>query len=111
MKNKIEAFAVFLVVLLSLLIIGLIVQYNMIEEQKSSIDISKLIASKAEKNTEDVNDYLNKMEHYEEKDVEADESQGNKASEVNIEKPKVELKNDDIVNDISAAVDEVMNEE
>jgi preprotein translocase subunit SecF len=111
MKNKLETFAVFLVVLLSLLIIGLIVQYNMIEEQKSSIDVSKLIASKAKKSKEDVNDYLNKMEHYKEKDVQVDASGGKKASEVNIEKPKAELKNDDIVNDISAAVDEAMDGE
>jgi ribosome-associated translation inhibitor RaiA len=83
----------------------------MIEEQKSSIDVSKLIASKAEKSKEDVNDYLNKMEHYKEKDVQVDASGGKKASEVNIEKPKAELKNDDIVNDISAAVDEAMDGE
>jgi CHASE3 domain sensor protein len=111
MKNKLETFAVFLVVLLSLLIIGLIVQYNMIEEQKSSIDVSKLIASKGKKSREDVNDYLNKMEHYKEKDVKVDMAKEKKASEVNIEKPKAELKNDDIVNDISAAVDEALGGE
>ena len=111
MKNKLEGVAVLLVLLLSLLIIGLIVQYNMIEEDQKRVDISKFVSQQPAKSKESVNDYLDKMEHYEDKDVKTDPANANEANEVNVETTKIELKNDDIVNDISAAVDVAMDGE
>lgn len=64
MKNTLESFAILLVGLLSIVIVYLIVQYNMIEEE-SMEDISKIIQLDKKKVKKiKTADYLNSLEGY-----------------------------------------------
>ena len=113
MNNRFENFAIFLVVLLLLTIVGLIVQYNLVEEKKNPINITKLIAQLPNEKKTGTKEYLEKLEQYEEKDVNANPAEYNSGTSntVNMEAAKIELKNDDVVNEISAIVDQTMGGE
>ncbi len=109
MENKFEGIAVFFVGLLSLLIVVMIVMYNFIDETSSDFDISSQIVSNTVNVKESTDDYLKKMENYEEKDTGESVRGGEEESEANsVTLKKVELKNDDVVNAISAAVDDAL---
>ena len=71
MKNLLESFAVFLVGALSLLIIFLIVQYNLIKDDNIIEDIAYTpVKSKSKQET--TKDYLSDMEKYADVDVNVD---------------------------------------
>jgi len=99
MKNMLENFALFLVILLSLGIGYLIFQYNSIEEE-SSEDIASLIkktqtTSKAKKNT-----YLDSLEGYgDDTDVEVDARQEDTIN-------KVIVKSEIIKDELGTVVDD-----
>jgi len=86
MRNLFESIAVGLVLILSLGIVVLIVQYNMIEEDtmddikaSTSVKNDELIKSKAS------NNYLDKLEGYTDVDVEVDPTQEDKANRVEVQ--------------------------
>ncbi len=57
MKNLLESFAVLIVGLLSLLIVYLIVQYNMIEEKAiADIDYTKVVQTQDKKAGDEIDD-------------------------------------------------------
>lgn len=75
MKNIIENISVALVGILSLLIVFLIVQYNMIDESERIEEVTKTMIAKKKTKIEKRASYLNTLEGYEDVDVEADESE------------------------------------
>jgi len=104
MKNIVEPIAVTAVALLFVTIIGLIVEYNLIDSGDDVMEDEKQIAISIQSTKkEKVSDYLKNLEGYEEVDVKVDPKQEEDES-ANIEETKVELKNDDIVNEIDSAV-------
>ncbi len=94
MKNLLESFAVFLVGLLSLLIVYLIVQYNMIEDQMIE-EIEYTVSKTNEENKEEkTKSYLDDLEGYgEDVDVEVDATKESTENTVII---KSEEKNNDL---------------
>ena len=91
MKNLLESFAVMLVGLLSLLIVYLIVQYNLIEDQMIE-NIDYTAAPKQEK--EKAEDYLDSLEGYgEDIDVEVDATKESTKNTVSV---RSEEKNNDL---------------
>jgi len=94
MKNKLESFAILLVGILSLAVVYLIVQYNMIKED-SMEDISKIIAANKKASTKiKTSNYLNSLEGYgDDIDVKVDAKKEDHTNEVKV---KSELKNDDL---------------
>ncbi|MBA1419992.1 MAG: hypothetical protein FAF03_03800 [Epsilonproteobacteria bacterium] len=94
MKNMLESFAIFLVGLLSLAVIYLIVQYNMIEED-SIDDISAVISSnKKAKVKVKTSAYLNSLEGYgDDVDVKVDARKEDHTNEVAV---KSEITKDDL---------------
>jgi len=79
MKNILESFAVLLVGILSLLIVFLIVQYNLIEED--TIDDVVPIPIQTKKK-EDTTNYLSDMEKYADVDVKVDATKEDKTNSV-----------------------------
>ena len=121
MKSPLENLAIIVIAILSLLIMGAIVWYNMIDNtinyslpSSSSAQIKKVKESKTK-------DYLANMENYEEKDVHI-----SKANTKNISAVKVTSKRDDLhlekvvekdhsnqkdfINNVSSALDNAVNE-
>jgi hypothetical protein len=92
MKNKLESFAVLLVGLLSLVIIYLIVQYNLVDDGDTLDEIAyeipqkKTVSSKAK-----AADYLQNLEGYEDVDVQVDATKENTANTVVVQS---QIKND-----------------
>jgi len=90
MKNRLESFAVFLVGILSLIIIYLIVQYNMIEEETID-DIGVIIAPQTESKAKTSN-YLKSLVGYgDDVDVKVDARKEDHTNEVAV---KSELNGD-----------------
>jgi hypothetical protein len=102
MKNMIENFAITLIGLLSLGIVYLIVQYNMIEEN-SIDDMSKVIdANKKENAKIKTSNYLNSLESYgDDADVKTDAKKEDHTNEVKVESELNKDKLDDVVEDKS----------
>jgi len=94
MKNMLESFAIFLVGLLSLAVVYLIVQYNMIEEDTID-DVSAVIASNKKANKKaKTSSYLNSLEGYgDDVDVKVDARKEDHTNEVVV---KSELNKDDL---------------
>lgn len=108
MKHIGESIAVIAVGLLFVTIIGLIVEYNLIDSSNDMIEDEKEIAISVEHTKkEKTSDYLKSIEGYKEVEVQVDATQEEEKS-INIEKAKAELKNDDIVNEISSVVDSAL---
>lgn len=95
MKNMLESFAILLVGLLSLAVVYLIIQYNMIEEETID-DISKVIVANKKATTKaKTSNYLNSLEGYgDDVDVKVDAKKEDHTNEVKV---KSELNNDDLV--------------
>ena len=94
MKNMLESFAIFLVGILSLVVVYLIVQYNMIEEDTID-DIGAVIASQKKSNAKvKTSAYLNSLEGYgDDVDVKVDARKKDHTNEVAV---KSEITNDDL---------------
>ena len=83
MKNKLESFAILLVGLLSLGIIYLIVQYNLVDDSDILDEIAYEIPQKKEVSTKaKATDYLQNLEGYEDVDVEVDARKENTVNTV-----------------------------
>ena len=113
MKKLLENIAVGLVILLSLGVVGLVVQYNMLSDN-ANVETEyeeKIVASLQSKsgNEEKQTSYLDSLEGYEEVDVKVDP--GTEASNLNIAVIKVETKKEGVVQRISSAVESVENKE
>lgn len=83
MRNLFESIAVGVVLLLSIAIVVLIVQYNMIEEDSldnmsAGLSVKKQASSKSQAS----NNYLDKLEGYSDVDVEVDPTKEDKANRV-----------------------------
>ena len=94
MKNMLESFAIILVGILSLAVVYLIVQYNMIEED-SIDDVSAIIASQKKENGKvKTSAYLNSLEGYgDDVDVKVDAKKVDHTNEVAV---KSEIVKDDL---------------
>ena len=94
MKNMLESFAIFLVGILSLAVVYLIVQYNMIEEDTID-DVSSILASQKKTNKKvKTSEYLNSLEGYgDDVDVKVDARKEDHTNEVAV---KSELNEDDL---------------
>jgi len=90
MKNLMESFAILLVGVLSLLIIYLIVQYNMIEDDNFIEDIAYATTVKKKETTQD---YLSDMEKYSDVDVKVDPKKSDSTNNVAV---RSELSRDDL---------------
>lgn len=98
MKNLLESFAILLVGLLSLLIVYLIVQYNMIEDQV----IEDIDYTVTEKKLETKADYLESLEEYgEDIDVEVDATKESVKNTVSVRSEEKNTDLSDIVEDKS----------
>jgi len=102
MKNKLESFAIFLVVVLSLVVVYLIVQYNMIEEDDMNDIVQVTDVNKKETIKTKTSNYLNSLEGYgDDVDVKVDARKEDHTNEVKV---KSELSKDalgDVVEDKS----------
>ena len=102
MKNKLESFALFLVGLLSVGIIYLIVQYNLVDDGNTLDEIAYEIPEKKKVSSKDqVTDYLQDLEGYEDVDVEVDVTQENMANTVVITSEVIKNELDTTVDDKS----------
>ncbi len=100
MKNLLESFAILLVGLLSLIIVYLIVQYNMIEDQV----IEDIDYTVTEKKQETKADYLESLEGYgEDVDVEVDATKESTANTVSVRSEEANDDLGDVVEDKSKA--------
>jgi len=95
MKNMLENVAVTVVVVLFLLIIALIVQYNMIDDGNVVDDIAQElpVAEKVESKKAKTTNYLQNLESYTDVDVKVDPTKENTANTVQVTS---ELAKDDI---------------
>jgi len=98
MKNLLESFAVLLVSILSLLIIFLIVQYNMIKED--IIDDIAYTPVKTKKK-ETTKDYLSDMEKYADVDVKVDPTKDDNTNSVDVKSELTKNTIDETVEDKS----------
>jgi lipopolysaccharide export LptBFGC system permease protein LptF len=99
MKNILENFALFLVILLGLIIGYLIYQYNSIEDDYSE-DISSMIHSKKISAKTKSNNYLNSLEGYgDDTDVKVDATQEDSANKVIVKSESSEHRLSDVVDD------------
>lgn len=100
MRNLIESIAVGAVILLSVIIVALIVQYNMIEEE-SLDDIGIRLSVKKDTSFKDQakNNYLDTLEGYSDVDVEVDPTQEDKANRVVVNSESKDNLLDDAVKD------------
>jgi len=102
MKNLLESFAILLVGLLSLLIVYLIVQYNMIEDQMIEEIEYTVSKSKEESKEEKTKSYLDDLEGYgEDVDVEVDATKEDTANTVIIKSEEKDNDLGDVVEDKS----------
>lgn len=102
MKNLLESFAILLVGLLSLLIVYLIVQYNMIEDQMIEEIEYTVSKTKEESKEEKAKNYLDDLEGYgEDVDVEVDATQDDTANTVIIKSEEKDTDLGDVVEDKS----------
>jgi len=93
MKNLLESFAILLVGVLSLLIIFLIVQYNMIEEEAEEIVFTIPVKTKESKKAK-TSSYLDSLEGYgEDVDVKVDATKESTANTVAVQS---ELSSDEL---------------
>jgi len=99
MKNMLENVAVITVVVLFLLIMGLIVQYNMVDDE-NILDEStyEIPVEKEESKKSKTHNYLQNMESYSDVDVKVDPTKANNINKVQV---RSELEKDEI----SSAVD------
>ena len=98
MKNLLENVAVLFVLLLSLTIIALIVKYNMIEDDTLEANYPISVVKEVPKK-ESTNDYLNKMEHYDDVDVKVDPTQQDSTNKVVVKSEQKENSIEDAVKD------------
>ena len=83
MKNVLESFAILLVGLLSLAIVYLIVQYNLVDDSDAIDEIAYEIPQKKKVSTQaKAVDYLQNLEGYEDVDVKVDATKENTANTV-----------------------------
>ncbi|MDM5271254.1 hypothetical protein PGH07_03610 [Sulfurovum sp. zt1-1] len=113
MKNLLENFAVALVILLSLGILGLVIKYNMIsnDEDIETKYAPEIIQSLQSQNTttEKKTSYLDTLEEYEDVDVKVDSTE--EESNENIAVVRVETKKEGVVQTIGSAVQNVEKKE
>jgi len=103
MRNILESTAVALVVLLTLIIIGLIIQYNLIEEdQKSYIIDDQMLNLKKSVEKDSASDYLKHIEGYEDVQVNVDPTI--EADSMNIETVETEDGEGGVLEDIDKAI-------
>ncbi|HHE06159.1 MAG TPA: hypothetical protein ENK90_03465 [Epsilonproteobacteria bacterium] len=102
MRNLFENIAVLFVILLSLIIIGLIVKYNMIEDDSLEEVSDTIPVVKKVSKEESTGDYLNEMEHYSDVDVKVDPTQQDNTNRVVV---KSEQKEDAIKNAVESKND------
>jgi len=102
MKNKLESFTILLIGILSVIIVFLIVQYNIIEEESIDEIAFVLDADKKEKQKLNTGEYLNSLEGYgDDLDVKVDVSKEDHTNEVKIKSELSKDALDDIVEDKS----------
>ena len=113
MKNLMENFAVGLVILLSLGVLGLVIQYNLIstDEDTQTNYAPEVIQSLQSQNetTEKKTSYLDTLEGYEDVDVKVDPTE--EESNANIAVVKVETKKEGVVQTIGSAIQNVEKKE
>jgi len=103
MRNILESTAVALVVLLTLIIIGLIIQYNLIEEdQKSYIIDDQMLNLKKSVEKDSASDYLKHIEGYEDVQVNVDPTI--ETDSMNIETVETEDGEGGVLEDIDKAI-------
>lgn len=100
MKSLLENFAVLLVGLLSLALVYLIVQYNLIKDTTLDEIIEAVPQPKVSKKKKTQN-YLNTLEGYEDQDVKVDAEKENIVNRVKIESESSEDELHSIINDSS----------
>ncbi|HFS85465.1 MAG TPA: hypothetical protein ENK72_02485 [Epsilonproteobacteria bacterium] len=107
MKQTLETIAMVFIVLLSFVIIGLIVQYNMIEVKTTSDNQRLVIESMKPSDTvpgeRDTSGYLDKLEGYEDVQVEVDPTSA--PSNVNIAVVEAEASSNSMIDSIDSAID------
>ena len=109
MKNALEGIAVGLVVLLTFGLIGLIVQYNMIDTEetvydsktKQSLESETAITAKKESK---VSSYLDKLEGYEDVDTKVAPDAETEEDTTNVTVVEAEVGKEDITEDIGKTV-------
>ena len=103
MRNILESTAVALVVLLTFLMIGLIVEYNLIEEDENSYVIEEQMLN-LKKSVEKVStsDYLKNIEGYEDVQVNVDPTR--EADSMNIETVETEDEEGSVLENIDKAI-------
>lgn len=114
MKNVGEGIAVGLVILLTFGLVGLIVQYNMIETEESMVydtQIKQSLESKTVKKESKVSSYLDTLEGYEDVDVKVDPTDVTKEDTTNIAVVEAEVGQEDVIGDIGSAVQTVEKRE
>jgi len=115
MRNLFENIAVLFVILLSLIIVGLIVKYNMIEDDSlKQVSYNIPVVQKVSKK-ERTGDYLNEMEHYSDIDVQVDPTQQDSTNRVVVKSEQKEhiiedAVKDDYVEKLEDYTDESKNE-
>ena len=113
MRNIYENIAVLLVIIFSLAIVFLIVQYNLIEE-KNTIYLEDL--DSIEKNTmleQKKNNYLDTLEKYRDVDVKVDPRQTSHENQVKVKVEYPVHQNNDLpkhANDVGMKIDALLNQ-
>jgi len=90
MRNLFENIAVALVVLLSLGIVGLIVQYNMIEDDSLDETAYTLPMAKKVSKDEKSTDYLHNLEGYADEEIEVDPTQEDTTNRIVVKSEQAE---------------------
>jgi hypothetical protein len=114
MKNMGEGIAVGLVILLTFGLVGLIVQYNMIDTEEAMVydtQIKQSLESETVKKESKVSSYLDKLEGYEDVDVKVDMTAETKEDTTNIAVVETEVGKEDVIGDIGSAVQTVEKRE
>ena len=112
MKNTLEAVAVGLVILLSLGLVGLIVQYNMIETDDApsyTVEVSESLQTQEADKKPTASSYLDKLEGYEDVDVKVDPT--SEDTDVNIAVVESEAGTESMAGSIGSAVETVEKQE
>jgi len=100
MRNLFESIAVGVVLLLSIMIVVLIVQYNMIEEDTlDDVTLGLSVKKNASSKSQASNNYLDKLEGYSDVDVKVDPTKEDKAN-------RIEVKPESTDNSIGQAVED-----
>jgi len=120
MKSPLENLAIIIVALLSFAIIGFIIWYNMMNETiEYNIPTVHYTQTKEAKASQ-TKDYLANMENYEDKDVESDKVNTkntnaikvhSKRSDLHTEEDSINSKQADFINDVSSALESLVDEE